>query len=622
MKRTFYLLSRPFVWLWKFLSSGLTVLSNLIFLALVALAVTAVLYTPEVRVPMHSALLLAPEGDIVEQRSPMDPITKILNRLADNSLREETFLQDILDTIQTAGDDRRIKLLVLNTNRMGNASLDQIRTIGAALDTFKGTGKKVIAVGDNFNQAQYYLASWADKIYLHPMGAVNIRGFSVFRFYARELLDKLAVNFHVFRVGTFKSAVEPLLRDDMSTEEKENTGLWLGKLWDIYCDDIVKHRRLERQVFLDNVNQTVAQLSSVGGDRARLALATGLVDGLKNHREIEELLIQEVGAAPGKDGFNSIGFQEYLDTVTPSYTDSQEKKELIGIITVSGNILPGKGAAGQIGADDLIKRIRKARQDARVKAIVLRIATGGGSAFASELIREELAAARKDGKIVVVSMGAMAASGGYWLAAEADAIVAAPTTLTGSIGIFGAIPTVDKTLAKIGLHSDGIGTTNIAHFGNLARPMSETEASAMQMDVERGYRQFIDIVAKGRHLSADQVEKLAEGRVWDGATALKLGLVDRLGDLHDAVDEAAKRAKIPAESGYYLELTPDNYLERLKRAEQPVEALMARLWPTALVPDSLRRPIAEQLDVFLPGNNDPEGIYCHSLLPLSALSFQ
>ncbi|MCL2458088.1 MAG: signal peptide peptidase SppA [Desulfobulbus sp.] len=622
MKRTFYLLSRPIVWLWKFLSSGLTVLSNLLFIGLIVLVFTAILYTPPVQVPMHSALLLAPEGDIVEQRSPLNLITRILSRLADNPVREETFLQDILDAIHAAGDDRRIKLLVLNTNRMGNASLDQIRTIGAAIDAFKRTGKKVIAVGDNFNQAQYYLASWADKTYLHPMGAVNIRGFSVFRFYARELIDKLAINFHVFRVGAFKSAVEPLMRDSMSVEEKEDTGLWLGKLWDIYCDDIVKHRGLERQVFLDNVNQTVAQLGSVGGDRARLAMATGLVDGLKTHQEMEELLIQEVGPAPDEDGFNSITFQKYLDTLTPSYTDSQEKKELIGIITASGNILPGKGAAGQIGADDLVKRIRQARQDARVKAIVLRIVTGGGSAFASELLREELAAAKKGGKIVVVSMGAMAASGGYWLAAEADAIVAEPTTLTGSIGIFGAIPTVDKTLAQVGLHGDGIGTTDIALFGNLARPMSEAEAQAIQMDVERGYRQFIDIVAKGRRMSTAEVEKLAEGRVWDGATALTLGLVDRLGDLKDAVDEAAKRAKIPAENGYYIDLTPDNFLERLKRIERPVEALAARLWPAALVPDSLRRPIAEQLDLFLPGDNDPKGIYSHCLLPLATLSFR
>jgi len=622
VKQILYLLSRPVVWSYKFLRSGLTVLSNLLFLGVVGLALFAVLYTPPVQVPMHSALLLALEGDIVEQRSPMDPIARILGRLTDTPIRTEIFLQDILDTIHAAGDDPRIKLLVLNTNGMGNASLDQIRTIGAAIDSFKRTGKKVIAVGDNFNQAQYYLASWADKIYLHPMGAVNIRGFSVFRLYARELIDKLAINFHVFRVGAFKSAAEPLMRDNMSAEEKEDTGLWLGKLWDIYCDDIAKNRKLERQTFVDNINQTVTQLGSVDGDRARLALAAGLVDGLKTHQEIEHLLIQEVGPAPGKGSFNSIGFQKYLDTVTPSYTDSQEKKELIGIITASGNILPGKGAVGQIGADDLVKRIRKARQDARVKAIVLRIATGGGSAFASELIREELAAAKKDGKIVVVSMGAMAASGGYWLAAEADAIVAAPTTLTGSIGIFGAIPTLDKTLAQIGLRSDGIGTTDIAHFGSLARPMSEAEAAAIQLDVERGYRQFVDVVAKGRMMAAAEAEKLAEGRVWDGGTALSLGLVDRLGDLKDAVDEAAKRAKIPAENGYYIELTPDNYLERLKRIERPVEALAARLWPAALIPDSLRRPIAEQLDLFLPGSNDPRGIYSHCLLPLSALSFR
>ncbi|WP_028318302.1 signal peptide peptidase SppA [Desulfobulbus elongatus] len=622
MKKFFSLMLRPFVWLWKFLSSGLTVVSNLVFLGLVMLVLTAVLYTPQVQVPMQSALLLAPEGDIVEQRSSMDLVTKVLNRLSGTPLPQETFLQDILDAIRAAGDDRRIKLLVLNTNRMGDASLDQIRTIGAAIDTFKRTGKKVLAVGNSFNQAQYYLASWADKIYLHPLGAVHLRGFSVFRLYARELLDKLAVNFHVFRAGAFKSAVEPLLRDNMSAEEKEDTGLWLGNLWNIYCDDIAAHRKLDKRVFVDNVNQLAAQLGSAGGDRAQLALTTGLVDGLKTHREMEELLSQEAGPAPDKKGFNHIGFREYLDTVTPSYTDSGEKKELIGIIAASGNILPGKGATGQIGAEDLVKRIRKARQDARVKAIVLRIATGGGSAFASELIREELAAAKKDGKVVVVSMGSMAASGGYWLAAEADAIVAAPTTLTGSIGIFGAIPTVEKTLARLGIHSDGIGTTDIAHFGNLTTTMSTAEASILQMDIDRGYRRFIDIVAKGRNMNAEQVEKIAEGRVWDGATALKLGLVDQLGDLQDAVAEAAKRAKVPAENGYYIELTPENYLERFKqRAEQPVEALMARLWPATLVPAPLRRPIAEHLDLLLL-QGDPRGLYSHCLLPLSALSFR
>jgi len=270
---------------------------------------------------------------------------------------------------------------------------------------------------------------------------------------------------------------------------------------------------------------------------------------------------------------------------------------------------------------DLIKRIRKARQDVRVKAIVLRISTGGGSAFASELIREELVAAKKDGKIVVVSMGAMAASGGYWLAADADAIVASPTTLTGSIGIFGAIPTVEKTLAHLGIHGDGVGTTDIAHFGNLTTAMSDQETAALQMDVEQGYRRFIDIVAKGRKMSAAQVEKIAEGRVWDGETALKLGLVDKLGNLQEAIAEAAKRAQVPEENGFFIELTPDNFLERFKRAEQPVEALAARLLHSPLVPAPLRRPAAEQLD-FLLHNSDPRGLYSHCLLPLSTLSFQ
>ena len=622
MKKLFFFLWRLLVWSWKFFRSGLTVLANLIVLGLVALVLVAFLYTPQVQVPMHSALLLTPEGDIVEQRSSIDLITRVVNRLADNPVRDETFLQDILDAIDTAGADPRIKLLVLNTNRMGSASLDQIRTIGAALAAFKQTGKKVIAVGGGFNQAQYYLASWADKIYLHPMGAVGLRGFSIFRLYARELLDKLAISVHVFRVGTYKSAVEPLLRDNMSAEEKEDVGLWLGKLWDLYCDDIAKHRNLEKQALIGNINQLVAQLGEIGGNRARLALATGLVDGLKTNQEINEMLRQEVGLAPNGKDFNSIGFQEYLTTVTPSYTDSREKKNLIAIITASGTILPGKGGTGQIGSEDLVKRIRKARQDVRVKAIVLRLITGGGSAFASELIREELAAVKKAGKTVVISMGAMAASGGYWLAADADAIVAAPTTLTGSIGIFGAIPTVEKTLAQVGLHGDGIGTTDIALFGNLTAPMRPEEAAALQMDVEQGYRRFIDIVAKGRRMSPEQVEKIAEGRVWDGATALQLGLIDRLGDLRDAVDEAAKRAKVPAENGFFIESEPDNLLERFKLAEQPAEALLARIWPAALMPAPLRRPLAEQLDPFFLLGNDPKGIYSHCLLPLSALSFR
>ncbi len=621
MKKFFWLLSRPFYWLWKFLSSGLSILTNLIFLGLIIAVVTAALYTPQVTVPQGSALILAPEGDIVEERSPMDPATKLISQITGTPLHAECFLQDILDAINAAADDPRIKLLVLNTNRLEKASLEQIRTIGQALEQFKAAGKHIIAIGDSFNQAQYYLASWADTIYLNPMGAANLRGFSVYRLYFKEMLDKLAVDFHIFRVGTFKSAVEPFLRNDMSPEDREANSLWLNALWQAYCTDITKNRRLDPQVFQENVNQTVSQLASVGGDRAQLALATGLVDGIKTRQELEAMLLNQVGPSSDKTSFNHIDFQSYLQTLTPSYTEASDKQALIGIITASGNILPGEGSVGQIGADDLIKKIRKARQDKRIKAIVLRINTGGGSAFASELIREELVQAQKEGKIVVVSMGAMTASGGYWLSADADSIVAAPTTLTGSIGIFGAIPTLEKTLANLGVHGDGLGTTDVAHFGNLTSAMSEPEAAALQMDVEQGYRQFIQIVAKGRKMQPAVVERLAEGRVWDGATALRLGLVDKLGNLETAIAEAARLAKVPAENGLFLDLAPENLLERFKRVEQPVEAMLGRLLLRgAPALQAVQQQIPAQLELFVP-KRDPRNIYAHSMLPPSPLSW-
>lgn len=618
MKKIVHVLLLPFVWLWKFFHSGVTVLFNLLVLGGIGLVVAAAMYTPEVKVPTDCALVLAPVGEIVEERSPIDPLTRMMSALTDTPLHEETFLQDIIDAVEMATEDPRIKMLVLNTNRMTGANLDQLQSIGTALAHFKESGKQVVAIGDSFNQGQYLLASWADKIYLHPMGTVNLRGFAVYRLYLKEMLDKLAINFHVFRVGTFKSAVEPLLRNDMSPEDEEANRLWLGKLWDAYSAQIVANRKLDAAIFKDNVNRMVTHLAEIGGDRAMLAAATGLVDGLKTRQEMEELFIAQVGPSRDKKSFNHISFDDYLHTFTPSYSESEGKQELIGIITASGNILPGEGGPGQIGADDLIKRIRKARQDQRIKAIVLRINTGGGSAFASELIRQELVQAQKAGKVVVVSMGAMTASGGYWLAANADAIVASPTTLTGSIGIFGAIPTVEQTLAKIGVRGDGVGTTDIAHFGNLTSAMSEPEAATLQMDVEHGYGQFLDIVSQGRHLPRTEVAKIAEGRVWDGATAQQLRLVDKLGDLDTAMAEAARLAKVPVENGLYIELTPDNLLERFKRVDQPVEALVRRFIAASPMPAPLRQALHAQVDMWLP-NGDPRNLYTHNLLPSSVL---
>lgn len=616
MKRFFQMLFLPFYWLWKFFSTGLSVLSNLVFLGILLLGLGMILYTPEVRIPADSALVFAPEGSIVEERSPMDPVTQAINKLAGAPLHEEVFLQDVLDMIHQAGDDARIKLLVLKPDRISEISLDQVRVIGAALATFKKKGKRIIAFGDSFNQAQYYLASWADKIYLNPMGAVHLRGFALYRLYMREMLDKLAVNFHVFRVGAFKSALEPILRNDMSPEDQEASQLWLGNLWNVYCADIAQNRKLTVDSLRENIDNLVANLASVNGDRAQLALATGLVDGLKTHPEMEAELKTLLGTAADMTIPNQVGFHKYLQTVTASYDDARGKDQLIGIITASGNIIHGRATVGQIGSDDLVRRIRKAREDKRVKAIVLRLSTGGGSAFASELIRQELLLARKEGKPVVVSMGAMAASGGYWLAADADSIVASPVTLTGSIGIFGAVPTVENTLARIGVHGDGVGTTAVSHFGNPTTAMSDAEQNAFQLDVEQGYRQFLDIVATGRKLPREEVARIAEGRVWDGETALELHLVDQLGNLDTAITEAARLTKVPAENGYYIELKPGNYLERFKQAEKPIEALAGRLAVGSPLAAMLRQVSGSPLTSLL-GSPDPRSLYAHSLLPES-----
>lgn len=619
MKKFIQVLFMPLVWLWTFLSKGITVLANLLFLLFLAAVAAAFLYKPHINVPGKSALVLAMEGDIVEERSPMDPMTKLINNAAGVPIHEETFLQDVIDVVTEAAQDERIAMLLLKTDRMGSASLDQIKAIGGALESFKGAGKKVIAYGDSFNQAQYYLASWADAIYLNPMGAVNLRGFSVFRLYMQEMLEKLAINFHVFRVGTFKSALEPFLRNNMSPEDREANQLWLGNLWQVYCEDVSRHRKTSVENLTANINALVDNLQSSGGDRSQLALASGLVDGLKTHQELEAELKKMVSADGSKAGFKHIGAQKYLQTITPSYTALGDETEAIGIISASGNIMYGDGGVGQIGSDEMVRQIRKARTDKRIKAIVLRINSGGGSAVASELIRQELVQAQKDGRPVVVSMGAMAASGGYWLAANADKIVAEPVTLTGSIGIFGAVPTVEETLARLGIHGDGVGTTAISHFGNPASAMSKEEESLYQMEVEHGYRQFLDIVAQGRKMKPAEVEKIAEGRVWDGATAMRLGLVDRLGDLKSALAEAAALAKIPEENAIYIEETPANFLERFQRAEQPVEALIGRVLAGPIVPASLTKQLAGHF-AFLRQSSDPKGLYAHCLLPAPALT--
>jgi len=597
------------------------VAGNLLFLLFLVFIVSLfVLHLhPRTKVPDGAALILAPEGRIVEQRSAIDPVVRIINSFTGAPEHEETPLQDILDAVNTAARDDRISMLVISPSRLGRVGLNQLRDIGRAIEGFKKSGKIVIAADDSFNQAQYYLASYADEIYLNPMGRVDLHGFGVFRLYYKKLIDKLHIQFHVFRVGTFKSALEPFLRDDMSTAAKEGNQQWLNGLWTTYCRDIGKQRGLTIPIINTYINSAGVLLKKTKGDSAVMALNAGLIDGLKTRRQLAGYLRSVVGGNGGDSEFKHISLYDYLDTITPSYTTRFKNTPAVGIIVAQGTIVGGQGTVGRIGADRLIRQLQMAEKDNKIKAVVLRIDSGGGSAFASELIRQELLQIKASGKPVVISMGSMAASGAYWLSADADAILASPVTLTGSIGIFGALPTFEETLARIGVHNDGIGTTSMAGAISPTRRLAPHVAQTMQLGVEHGYQQFISIVARGRNLPPVQVENIAEGRVWDGKTAMKIGLVDAEGSLADAVSRAAELAGAKTAPGLYIN-RPSSVFQNLQQLGNKTLAGLSGNHPFLSAWAMLTTPFTTQF-AFLLQQPDPANLYAYCLLPSSIIDF-
>ncbi len=606
------------------MTGAATMVIGLFLLSGLAMVIAAAFFmeeqvSPEPVIPDGSALVLAPKGIIVEKRSPVDPFTLYLNKIAEIPQQEELLLQDIIDGVRAAASDDRIKLLVVAPDSLERAGLNQLQDIGAAIEFFKQSGKVVIGFGDSFDQKQYYFASWSDEIYLNPMGSVNLQGFGIFRLYMRDMLDKLSINFHIFKVGTYKSFLEPFIRNDMSPEAKRANGQWLTSLWDGFCADIAKNRGLPVRAVTQAVNNLAINIKYAGGNSAKMAMNNGLIDGVKTRAAIREYLINLVGANDAGTSFKRIDFNDYLTGVSKEFSPEDCDKG-IAIIVAQGNIIYGTGTKSQIGSKTLSSIIRELGEDDQVKGVVLRVDSGGGSAFASEIIRQELLLLKeKTGKPLVISMGSMAASGAYWFSADADKIFASSATLTGSIGIFGAFPTVENSLARIGIFSDGIGTTNLAGSGNPTRTLPENLKNAIQTRVEYGYEQFIDIVAQGRNMTTEQVKRIAQGRVWDGATALELGLVDEIGTLEDAVAAAAEMAGLPPDSGFY-------YQEPPSKAEQFLKSIGAARAALAGSNLSVSEMAHSLISRFLPGydflaNRDPQNVYSHCLLPGSVLSF-
>jgi len=493
-------------------------------------------------VPNGALLVLNPQGEIVEE------INSPATFPPDFSSASQTRLNDVLRVVRAAQSDHRISGLLLDVQDLDRASLPALESLGREIDRFRKSGKKVFAYADHYSQSQYHLAAHADEIWLHPMGMLLISGLSSYRNYFADALDRMHVKIHLFRAGNYKSAAEPLVRNDMSAEAREETQAVIGQLWQAYKQDISAVRPISPdaiQAMLDNPGAAVARYA---GDPAALALGMHLVDHIGTRSEMMHSM--GTSTAPDKTMQSEppqIGFHQYLRTLSGNAPGGSGAK--IGILTASGMLTDGHLSSGGLNGEDFSKLIDRATGDAGIKAVVLRIDSPGGSVQASETIRRALLRLHQSGKPIVVSMAGMAASGGYWIAAGADEIWASPTTLTGSIGVFGVFPDVAAGLESLGIHNDGIGTTSIAGGLRPDRPLPQAIADVLQAGVDHVYATFLDIVAKGRHLAPGKVAQLAEGRVWSGSDAVRLGLVDHLGGLDEAVAAAARRAGLEDDYG-------------------------------------------------------------------------
>ncbi|EEN4660573.1 signal peptide peptidase SppA [Salmonella enterica subsp. enterica serovar Chester] len=601
-----------FKWTWRVLNFVREMVLNLFFIFLVLVGVGIWMQIgngSNSEQTARGALLLDISGVIVDKPSTNHRLGALGRQLfgASSDRLQENSLFDIVNAIRQAKDDRNITGIVLDLKNFTGADQPSMRYIGKALREFRDSGKPVFAVGENYSQGQYYLASFANKIWLSPQGQVDLHGFATNGLYYKTLLDKLKVSTHVFRVGTYKSAVEPFIRDDMSPAAREADSRWIGELWQNYLHTVSANRQISPQQLFPGAQAIIDGLTSVGGDTAKYALDHKLVDALASSADVEKALTKQFGWSKTENNYRAISYYDY-SLKTPADTGGT-----IAVIFANGTIMDGEETPGNVGGDTTASQIRDARLDPKVKAIVLRVNSPGGSVNASEVIRAELAAARAAGKPVVVSMGGMAASGGYWISTPANYIVASPSTLTGSIGIFGVINTVENSLSSIGVHSDGVSTSPLADI-SMTKALSPEVQQMMQLSIEYGYKRFITLVADARKRTPEQIDKIAQGHVWTGEDAKVNGLVDSLGDFDDAVAKAAELAKLKQwHLDYYqdeptvLDMVMDSMTGSV-RAMLP-EAIQAML-PAPLV--SAANTVKAEGDK-LAAFNDPQNRYAFCL---------
>lgn len=597
------------------LGAGITwfrnALMNTLFIIFLIIFIVAIGSSAPQPLPEKFALRLAPTGVLVDQRSYIDPTSLLLSD--EDPEENETLVSDVVEAINKAAKDKRVNLLVLEPGRMVGGGISKMNDIGQALENFKSTGKKIIAVSDNYSQDQYYLASFADEIYLHEMGLVEITGYSRYMNYYKTALDNLGVTIHAFRSGKYKDYLEPYLRDDMSEESREHNAQWINELWAAYTGKIENLRKLPPGSIDDYVNNLDAHMTLTTGDSAKLALEKALVDKIGTRQEIMSELTQQAGEKKKGDDYKGVDVSDYLTDIRKQKTSIADK---VGVIVASGEIVDGSQPDGMIGSNSMVKLLRQARDDDSIKALVIRIDSGGGSAFASEIIRSEVIAMREKKIPIYISMGTVAASGGYWIATAGDKIWAQPTTITGSIGVFGAFPTLENSLQKIGINTDGVGTTELAGTMRLDRPLSEKASKVIQMGVDHIYQRFITLVADARKQDVKAIDEIAQGHVWTGRKAKEIGLVDELGTLNDVIIAIAQEADL---SSYQVEfvqrpLSPkEEFLRSLTQGHAGTfvpKSLLENFVSLNLLNDlaPALKPLSD-----LQRMNDPQGIYVRCL---------
>ncbi|MEC9376335.1 MAG: signal peptide peptidase SppA [Pseudomonadota bacterium] len=568
--------------IWRFISGVMRALQVLIFFGILFIFIIIFRQSSDVsfNIADSTALIINPTGVLTDQLEG-EPLDIALLNFQSNA-GSQTLVRDVIKSLELAAQDDRIRLVVLFPQMLQSAGLTKLQMIGDAIDKFQESGKPVIAMADSYTQPQYYLASRADEVYMHDFGLVSLEGFGYYKTYFAEAIQKLRVDVNVFRVGEYKSFVEPYLRNDMSSEDKDSADRWLNGLWAAYQLDVTNARSLDSNSISYYIDNLTELLKLNDGDTAKVALSQGFLDGLMNHQQFRDYIIEKVGPDEKyPDDFQSINFRSYLAAQSINEESKSIQSKNVGVLVASGSIVDGEAAPGSIGSASLSRLIREAANDETISAVVLQIDSPGGSMFASEVVHDQLQILREKGKPLIASMSSVAASGGYYISLPADEIWASDASISGSIGVGAIFPTFQRSLNALGVNIDGFGTSDLSGQFSGLQELNEKSKELLNISVSSAYDTFIAKVAEARGMEISEVDQIARGRVWIGSDALQIGLIDYIGSIDKAIISAAALADLP-EGKYGIK-----YIERQLSFSEKILLQYSRLLSQFIAPNNL-----------------------------------